>query len=131
MQLNKALEGHCAHLELGNIELNDTHFFLGVTHSITDPYSDENKSIKMRCYNITEPGNMMPELPGNNDKEGWRRLYIEAKESGDQRVSRSRTAKRHKQWDAVDCAIHDNKAWYFNDSNLTTEENHGPLHELP
>jgi len=79
MQLNKALEGHYAHLESANIELNDTGVFR-VTHSITDPYSDESKSIKMRCYYITEPGIMMPELPGNNDKEGWRRLYIEARE---------------------------------------------------
>jgi len=67
---------------LGNPELNDTGVF-GVTHNIMDPYSDKKKFIKMRCYFITEPGNMMPEIPGNNDKEGWIRLYIEANVNGD------------------------------------------------
>jgi len=46
MQLNKALEAHCAHLESGNLELNNTGFLSHAQHHGSlqwwkDVYQDE------------------------------------------------------------------------------------------
>jgi len=82
----------------------------------------------MICCYITDPENTKPKIPGNDDRDGWIRLCIEGKRERRQR-SWSRTAKRQKRWDAVDCAIEDNDARYCNDSNLSTAEEHLLLDE--